>query len=402
MISQSQALQITLEQTFDWGSERLPLEQSLGRVLAEDIKADRPQPPFDRVTMDGICIDFSSYAEGQRFFPIERLQAAGDPPLALQDASQCIEIMTGAALPSGVSTVIRYEDLVAKDNGFLLPEGIQDQKNIHFSGSDLAADGTIILPIGTEIKTGAIGMLATFGIATLLVKKLPKVAILSTGNELVPVETIAPKPHQIRRSNVHQLAALVRAKGITATTHHLADEPAEMAPAIKTLLAQNDLLIFSGGVSKGKLDYLPEVLEKLEVKKLFHRVAQRPGKPLWVGRTADCTVFGLPGNPVSSLACLLLYIGPFIRQSLGLPKPLVNYLPLAKDYTFKPDLSLALTVAKQVSSPSEALAVTPIIGQGSGDASSLLKTDGFLLLPRGREQFLAGDRFPFIPLNELY
>lgn len=402
MISQTEAIAITLQQVFDWGTESIPLEQSFSRVLAEDIIADRPQPPFNRVTMDGICIDYTAYAKGQRFFPIARLQAAGDVPLPLTDPTQCIEIMTGAALPSGVSTVIRYEDLKAENNGFLLPDGLTDNKNIHTVGSDLQLDGKAIIQKGNLIGAAEIGMLATFGYDFVEVRKKPTIAVISTGDELVEVATKTPASHQIRRSNVHQLAALIRAKGIEVTTHHLPDERNAMTANIATSLVKKDILIFSGGVSKGKLDYLPEVLANLGVEKLFHGVAQRPGKPLWTGRTASTMVFGLPGNPVSSLACLLLYVGPFIRQSLGLPKREHSYYPLAIDHRFKPDLSLALTATLAQTDNNQEVTAHPVIGQGSGDATSLLRTDGFLLLPCGRELFSAGDRFPFLPINELY
>ncbi|MEM9836657.1 MAG: molybdopterin molybdenumtransferase MoeA, partial [Bacteroidota bacterium] len=137
MISFTEAKKIILAQSFDWGQEEVDLSKAGGRVLAEPVYVDRPQPPFDRVTMDGIAIHYPTYAEGQRFYPIERMQAAGAPPLPLTNTNYCVEIMTGAALPPGVSTVIRYEDLTPMDGGFRLPEGIMDQKNIHFSGSEI-------------------------------------------------------------------------------------------------------------------------------------------------------------------------------------------------------------------------------------------------------------------------
>jgi molybdopterin molybdotransferase len=403
MIAQPEALRIVRRQIFDWGTTSVPLSRALGRILSEDIRADRPQPPFDRVTMDGICIDYRSYANGQRYFPRARLQAAGDVPEPLADPTNCIEIMTGAALPPGVSTVIRYEDLEATEAGFHLPEqGVLDKKNIHWAGSDLADCEQVIIPAGRRVGVAEIGMLATFGYDAVKVSRLPRVAIISTGNELVAVSEKQPLPHQIRRSNVHQLASLLQQNGIEAERHHLPDEPQQMTVAIRELLKKQDVLIFSGGVSKGKLDHLPGVLAELDVEKLFHGVAQRPGKPLWVGRTDRCMVFGLPGNPVSSLACSKIYVSTFIARNLSLESSESQSLALGEDHTFRPDLHLALSVRLAPDPDGGEVKAYPVSHQGSGDATSMLRTDGFLLLPRGQKLFPAGGRFPYLPLNQLF
>lgn len=402
MISQSAAFQLTLNQEFDWGAQKLPLDQCLGRVLRQAVFADRPQPPFNRVTMDGIAIDYQPYAEGQRFFSIERLHAAGDKPVPLTDRQKCIEIMTGAALPTGYTTVIRYEDLVAEKDGFLLPDGIEDKKNIHTLGSDLLFSTEAVIEKGNRITPGIIGALATFGYDEVLVSKLPRVAVASTGNELVAVSTRSPDGYQIRRSNVYQLATLLAQKGMEVSMHHFEDDRSTLERGIRGLLEHNDIVIFSGGVSKGKLDFLPTVFDKLGVRQLFHGVAQRPGKPLWAGRTDNCMVFGLPGNPVSSLACLLLYVGPFICKNLGLPTPTAKRFALGKTFNFKPDLDMALSVRLAAEdSDTETLAM-PVENQGSGDALSLVRADGFLLLKRGKERYEVGERYDYFPLDRLF
>lgn len=393
MISFEEAISIASSQSFDWGTESIALADSAGRILRQSVSPDRPQPPFDRVTMDGIAIDYVAYASGQRLFAIERMQAAGAVPEALRDSSCCIEIMTGAALPAGVSTVIRYEDLEKVDNAFRLPAGIMDRKNIHFAGSDASPDQELIQP-GSKIGVAEVGMLATFGYVKVVVSCLPRVSIISTGNELVGVgET--PLDHQIRRSNVHQLAHLLAVQGMTAKKYHLPDEPAIMQQQLAVILEESDVVLLSGGVSMGKLDYVPQVLAELGVKKLFHRVAQRPGKPLWVGRTRKTMVFGLPGNPVSSVVGLLAHVNPFLRKNSWQAEDQVVTAQLTKPLNFNPALTLFQLVKSTV--VDGVLQVTPVGNAGSGDASSLLRGNGFIQLPPDRNEFEAGEVFPFSP-----
>ncbi|MFK8161743.1 MAG: molybdopterin molybdotransferase MoeA [Lewinella sp.] len=418
-----QALAITLQQSFNWGEERVPLAAAAGRLLAEPLLTDRPQPPFDRVTMDGIAIDYTNYAAGQRTFPIEGIVAAGAATTSLTDSANCLEVMTGAVLPPGTTTIIRYEDLERVGEAFVLPEDVPNHNNIHEQGSDAAAGARLMEP-GAIIGGAAINLLASCGYAEVLVKRLPKVAVVATGDELVPV-TATPLPHQIRMSNLFHLQHQLSTAGIAATTHHIVDDKEALGKKIAHLLSDNDVLLFSGGVSKGRYDFLPEVLAELGVERLFHRVAQRPGKPIWVGRTKDTMVFGLPGNPVSSMAGLLAYVGPFLRKNLKTSSPIPphgggtlentarfstnvvedsgltgegqEYRVLAQDFTFDKDLTLF-----QISKIDPATQrVTPTTNGGSGDASSMLRADGFLVLPRERSTFKTGESFPFLPFDRL-
>lgn len=388
------ALNKTLQQSFDWGEETVPLAAAAGRILAEPLLADRPLPPFDRVTMDGIAIDYTNYAAGQRTFPITGIVAAGATTVSLTDPASCLEVMTGAVTPPGATTVIRYEDLERVGESFVLPDGVQDGKNIHGEGSDAAA-GARLMSEGAKIGGAAINLLASCGYAEVRVKRLPKVAVIATGDELVAVEA-EPLPHQIRMSNLFHLQDQLATAGIAATTHHIVDDQVELGKRIAQLLADNDLLIFSGGVSKGKYDFLPEVLAELGVERLFHRVAQRPGKPIWVGRTKDVMVFGLPGNPVSSLTGLLAYVGPFLRRNLGVAQ-WEDHRALAVDFTFAKDLTLFQV--SQIAAATQRVA--PVTNGGSGDASSMLRADGFLVLPQGRSTFTTGEYFPFLPFDRL-
>lgn len=396
MISYQQAFSIVNQQSFNWGTETCALSAAAGRILRQAVSPDRPQPPFNRVTMDGIAINYTAYTSGQRLFPVERVQPAGTAAIPLNHRSNCIEIMTGAALPLGVSTVIRYEDLVKKGNAFEVPDEIEDQKNIHFIGSDATTDQELMQP-GRKIGVAEIGILATFGYAEVVVSSLPRVAIVSTGNELVEVHE-QPLDHQIRRSNVYQLAHLLTHHGINPSLHHLPDEPTIMRKQLAMILAENDLVLLSGGVSMGKLDYVPQVLAELGVEKLLHRVAQRPGKPLWVGRTRSTMVFGLPGNPISSIVGLIAHVNPFIRKNLWQQETQPLTAKLSEPFSFAPSLTLfQLVSTNMINGVMEA---TPVTNAGSGDATSLLRGNGFIQLPAHRTHFEESEHFPFFPLNQ--
>ncbi|WP_198661734.1 molybdopterin molybdotransferase MoeA [Lewinella sp. IMCC34183] len=397
MIEATKALQLVRQQIFEWGTEHVPLARATGRVLQQEVRADRDQPPFDRVAMDGVAIDHAVYAAGERRFPLSHLAPAGTAARPVCDARHCVEVMTGAPLPPGTTTVVRYEDLSRDGDAFRLPEGVTDGRSIHRRGSDGRANAKVMEP-GRRIGPAELAVLATYGIAAPAVASLPRVAIASTGDEVVAVGS-QPLDHQIRSSNVHQLAGLFRAAGIAPTLAHLPDHPETGRSALEALIEEHDVLLLSGGVSKGKLDHVPDWLAGAGVECLFHRVAQRPGKPLWVGRTQRTMVFALPGNPVSSLVGAIAYVGPWLRGQLGIEWPAVR-LPLAEPVTFAPALTLfqAVSVAGIDGELPEA---RPVPNNGSGDLVSLLRTDGFLELPAGRVSFPAGERFPYLPLRLL-
>jgi molybdopterin molybdotransferase len=292
--------------------------------------------------------------------------------------------------------VVRYEDLRREDDAFVVPEGIRDGSSIHRRGSDGKAGDPLLRP-GTKIGPGETAALATCGYGEVRVARRPRVAIASTGDEIVAVDQ-RPLPHQIRSSNVHQLATLFREAGLQPTLGHLPDGEAPGRRVLSELLDRHDLLLLSGGVSKGKLDHVPDWLAAAGVRQLFHRVAQRPGKPLWVGRRDDTMVFALPGNPVSSLVGALAYVGPFLRQSLGYERPERSAI-LTEAVVFRPDLQLFRAV--RIAERDGRRLATPVAQGGSGDLISLLRTDGFLVLPRGRSDFSSGEAFPYLPLTLL-
>lgn len=393
MISASEAFQIVIEHAASFGDEHIPLDHALGRILREPLCADRDFPPFDRVTMDGIAIDFQAFAQGQRQFPIRGIQAAGAPPIYLNEPDSALEVMTGAMLPTGADTVVRYEDVEIKDGvAHVLTEDVKAGQNIHRQGHDRRA-GDVIVPADRRISPAEIGVAATVGKASLLAARLPKIAILYTGDELVDVET-SPLPHQIRVSNAYSIQSLLVPWGIETQRIHLPDDLEATTTALASALQQFDALILSGGVSEGKFDYVPRALAGLGVQQLFHKVAQRPGKPFWFGLSPNGrAVFALPGNPVSVVAGMMRYVLPWLRQSLGLPAAPQERAALAEDFEFKPNLTYYLQVRVTCSETGQ-LITRPLAGKGSGDLANLVDADAFLELPQERSFFSAGEVFP--------
>tara|TARA_R110002073_G_scaffold279026_1_gene442859 strand:- start:98347 stop:99576 length:1230 start_codon:yes stop_codon:yes gene_type:complete len=406
MITSQQALDIILSNAQDFGSEEISFTKSQGRTLKEDIKADRDFPPFNRVSMDGIAISYKAFTEGRRDFRIENIQAAGSEQLALKNEANCIEVMTGAVVPKNTNAVIRYEDLIIENEVATIGvETISNHQNIHEQGKD-RKEGDVLIKKNKIISAAEIGVLATVGKSMVTVAKQPKVLIISTGDELVEVAE-KPLSYQIRRSNVHTLVSLLERLQLKADSVHLPDDKPLLKEKIAQQLITYDVLLFSGAVSKGKFDFLPEVLEELGVKKQFHKVKQRPGKPFWFGTFEPLTesertekkemktvVFAFPGNPVSTFVGCLNYFYPWYKKSIGVVYKNYDKAILAKDVSFKPDLTYFLQV--QLENRKGLLVAVPVTGNGSGDLANLVNVDAFLVLPNNQTDFKTGGAYPII------
>lgn len=397
MISVDEAKNIIDSQSIQWGSVHLPIEACMGEVLVEDIHADRDFPPFDRVAMDGIALSFDAYDTGARTFQIQEMQLAGEPAVSLKSDSYAIEIMTGAVLSANCDLVIRYEDLeFYEQDGAkwvrILADGADRWKNVHRQGSDQQT-GERLVERGVVITAAEIAIMATVGRSQVLVNKKPKIAVVSTGDELVEMEE-EPQPHQIRMSNAVAIQASLHQIRIPNQRFHLPDSKEQLHVKLEAILQEFDVVLLSGGVSKGKADYLPEVLEDLGVKKEFHRVAQKPGKPFWFGtHTTGKPVFAFPGNPISTYLCFRVYFLPWLMQSLGRSMPEQKAV-MQEEVAFKPALAYFVQVRSEVS-PDGAVAVWPETGNGSGDLANLAKSDAFLYLPAEQSQYQVGESYPY-------
>ncbi len=397
MITVEEACRLVLQQKVKFQIEQVGIEDALGRINAEPILADRDFPPFDRVTMDGIAIDYTQFANGKKIFDIESIAAAGAPQIKLADTKNAIEVMTGASLPLGVDTVIRYEDIsIDGKRAALQIEQLRQGQNVHLKGKDRKR-GDVLMEAGEVFNAGAIAIAATEGKSQVAVRSAGSVAVLTTGDELVEISQ-TPQPHQIRSSNSYMIQAVLRSMEIASHRYHVRDTQEDLEKTLQEIFAKHEIVIISGGVSKGKYDFVPDALEALGVKKEFHRVKQRPGKPFWFGTSeSGKVVFALPGNPVSSYMCTLRYVKPFLRQSLGMKPDYSRQVILGEDYVFKPSLLYMLQV-KLENTPGGFDIAHPYTGNGSGDFANLLRADGFLALDATeKSQFKKGEVHSFWP-----
>lgn len=399
MVTVAEAFRIIQSVTIIPPVEEIDILQSVSRVLAESILADRDFPPYNRVSMDGIAIHAGAFDAGKPALHIESVQAAGTLQLMLKDHSNCIEVMTGAVLPGNTNAVIRYEDLeVRNGKATILLEKIEAGMNVHPQGKDCRQGDELLRP-GQKISAAEVALLASVGRKSVRVFSFPRTAVISSGDELVEVDE-APQPHQIRKSNTYALQAAMRAMGWKSESFHLTDNKELVKKNLRTILESDDVLILSGGVSKGKFDFIPEALEELGIQKLFHQVSQRPGKPFWFGASADRTkiVFALPGNPVSTFLCFHKYIKPWMMNCLGVEtKPLTARL--TTDVNFVASLTCFLQVQTEIREGE--IIAQPHAGGGSGDFANLKDVDGFLELPLEKSLFKKGELYPYIPFRPI-
>jgi molybdopterin molybdotransferase len=369
--------------------ESLPLAQAAGAVLRENIYAERDQPPFDRVAMDGIALASSAASQVGRL-RIVGSQAAGDPPQTLTDPGTCIEIMTGAILPHGCDAVVPVEQLQrAGDMAEIGRKPVQPWQNVHRRGSD-CRQGSLLLAAGTRLVAPEVAIAAGAGMARVRVSAQPMIVVISTGNELVePGDVI--EPHQVRRSNAYGITASLRQQGFTRVADdHVRDDEAELTARLDFHLRTHDVLILSGGVSMGRLDLVPKVLEKLGVNLVFHHVAQRPGKPMWFGVSqSGPAVFALPGNPVSTLVCLSRYVLPALRAAMGETPEDTPRIALTAPFEVKAPLAFYLPVKLKTDDWGRTSA-EPCPTNGSGDFTALAGTQGFVELPPGPNAYPKG------------
>ncbi|HVC02002.1 MAG TPA: molybdopterin molybdotransferase MoeA [Steroidobacteraceae bacterium] len=371
--------------------ESLPLMQCVGGTLRENIYAERDHPPFDRVTMDGVAGDSEAWRHGLRRLKIQATQGAGAPPLTLAQRDHVIEVMTGAMLPIGCDCVVPIEQVdVAAGYATLQPTAVTTAyHNVHRRGAD-GPQGSLLLASGTALRAPEIAIAASAGMARVRVSSQPAIMVVSTGDELIePGEPIAD--YQVRRSNAYAVAATLRQRGfVRIGDDHVIDDEMNLRERLALHLTTHEVVVLSGGVSLGRFDLVPKVLHQLGVQEVFHRIAQRPGKPMWFGvGSAGQAVFGLPGNPVSTLVCLIRYVVPAILAAMGGKLPPLERLALASSVTFQAPLAYFLPVGIEHDDWGRSWA-NPRPPNGSGDFLSLANTDGFVELPPGPNTYPKG------------
>lgn len=378
-------------------TERVALRDCAGRILREDIEAERDNPPFDRVCMDGVAIASSAFAAGTRRFRVQATQAAGAVPLTLSAPDAAIEAMTGAVLPHGTDCVIPLEDYDLVD-GVLTLKAVataQPWLNVQRRGCD-STPGTPMLTAGMRLGAAEVAVVASAGRAEVLVSRQPRIMVVSTGDELIePGQPIAD--HQVRRSNAYAVTSALHLQGFHQVhDEHLRDDEALMRTRIGAILDSHDVVVLSGGVSKGKFDFVPKALQALGVNEVFYQVAQRPGRPMWFGvGPRGQLVFGLPGNPVSTLVCLVRYVIPALRAAMQWQeRPRGRAALSAASGGRKMTYFMPVTLLPGAAELARAEAKPP---SGSGDFLALAGTDGFIELPPSAEGYAAGFEATFYP-----
>lgn len=367
-------------------SESVILEAGIGRMLATAIMADRPLPPYSRAMMDGIA--FNSKTFDPTSFRIAGLHAAGSPVYDPLPDGEAWEIMTGAMVPEDCDTVVPYEHL--SEDRSRITQDYRSGQFIHPEGADAANLDTLV-SAGTRIGAPEIAIAASVGQTKLNVTRLPRVGILTTGDEVVH-PNIKPKPWQIRRSNGPALAAIIRSLELPLGFHqHAPDDEEQLASLLDRALKETDILLISGGISKGRKDFIRPLLENRLGRPEFHGVRQRPGKPLafWSGPPA---VFALPGNPVSALVTFARYVRPALDQFQGTPEYRRRYLP-PKD--LHPLDGLTWLAPIHLSATGIRLRAP----RNSGDFTSLSSATGILEVPPTSE-FIASQPLQYYPFSD--
>ena len=295
------------------GSERVNLDEAVDRILAEDIRSDIDMPPCDKSAMDGYACRRDDLAE---ILTVVETIRAGQVPTRSVGACECAQIMTGAGVPEGVDCVIPVELTEPAGEGMVRFTGNELRDNICRRAEDIR-EGDVLLRCGERITPQAVAVLATVGAVTPLAARRPRVAVMATGDELVEPDR-KPAAAQIRNSNGHQLREQVAKAGAIADYLGIArDAEEDLDRMIRKAVATNDVILLSGGVSMGKFDLVPGVLEKHGFQLLFSKIAVKPGMPTVFGVRDDTFCFGLPGNPVSTFVIFELIVKPFLFKLMG-------------------------------------------------------------------------------------
>lgn len=392
MTTYPEALQLILERALPLPPRSLPLSEALGLVAAEDILALEPVPPFTNSAMDGFALQAGDAAAASPEHPV-RLPVAGEIPAGRASAvalrqGEAYRIMTGAALPQGADAVVPVEEAEAGDGWVEFKRPPRLGAHVRLAGEDIRAGG-LVVPRGRVLRPAELGVLAAIGRAELPVHPRPRVAVITTGNELVDAGQ-RPGPGQIRDANIHSLAAQVRAAGGEPVPFpRVPDRREDVVAALTAALAGADVVLTNGGISVGDFDYIKDVLEGLGAEQVFWRVAQKPGGPLGLWRLQDRLVFGIPGNPVAAMLMFEEYVRPALRRMMGferLHRPERTGV-MAGPWRKRADGKLNfLRVTAQ--GPDFQVALTG--PQGSGLLSSMMRANALALIPADTVDLPAG------------
>jgi len=394
VISVAEALARVLDATRVLDAEQVRLADALGRVAAADVASRRAVPGAPNSAMDGYAVRHADLAPTPARLRIVATEPAGTVVTTAVQPGTAIKLFTGSVVPAGADTVVRVEDTAEHDGVVEVKVAPSAGANIRGAGEDVRP-GQVVVRAGTVLGPADLGVLASIGCPTPAVHRRPRVAIVATGSELVEVD-VEPGPGQVVNSNAYALAAAVREAGGEPVVQPIVrDRREDIRAALAEALAA-DVLLTSGGVSVGELDFVKETLDALGVERLFWKVAQKPGKPLTVGRRDGHLVFGLPGNPVSALVCFALYVRPALRRMQGDARAHLPVVQARLAERLRKASGLTEFVRVRLDERDGGWVATPYSSQSSGVLSSLSAGAGLLVGPAEVDELTAGASYPVV------
>jgi molybdopterin molybdotransferase len=402
LIEIDDARRLVLRSTAPLGPEPVELRDALGRVLAEPITSAAPVPAFDNSAMDGYAVRAADVADVREDAPatleVVAESRAGAPAGRGVEPGQAIAISTGAVVPDGADAVVRVEDTDGGSERVAIRAAVEPGANLRRAGEDIA-EGDTVLEAGIEVGPAEAGVIASVDRARLVCGRRPRVTVLTTGDELLePGEPL--RPGAIRNSNSYSVGALVERSGaVLDRTEIVPDDAQATEEALRRALA-SDVTVVCGGVSVGEHDHVRPALESLGVQQVFWGVALRPGKPTWFGVAPrnpaagpGCAlVFGLPGNPVSSMVTFLLFARPAIRAMLGATPDSTRAATATLDADYPKQPGRAHLVRVRLELADDGWHATPTGDQGSHVLTSMLGADALAILPSDSGDVAAGER----------
>jgi molybdopterin molybdotransferase len=406
VISVERALEVTLAAAAEKSTpdhmpvEIVPLEASLGRILREDIVADSDYPPFDKAIRDGFAVCHEDTVRIPAVLEVRGISRAGQRADVVVERGVCCEIMTGAPLPQGANAVVMVEHTEAVDPSHVrVQRTVREGEGLLRRAAELHA-GESVLVSGKQIGLGDIGALASVGKSEVRVSRKPRVAILATGDELVEVRE-SPQPDQIRNSNSYTLHAQVVGAGAEPVLLGIGrDDVQDLRTKIGEGL-QHDILLVSGGVSMGKYDFVEDVFADFGVEVLFDSVAMKPGKPTVFGLRQATFVFGLPGNPVSTIVAFRMFVMPVIRSLLKAGNAGATTLRARLEEVTKCDSGRTAIVPALVRFDGQSYRIRTAPWKGSSDLAGLSRANAMVVLPKAEGSLQAGDWVDFLSLESL-
>ncbi|MHB8941826.1 MAG: molybdopterin molybdotransferase MoeA [Desulfobacteria bacterium] len=389
MLTYEEARQRILDRLSPLGVERIPLDAAAGRSLAGEVRAPGDLPPWDNSAMDGYAVR-SEDCRGEAVLAIAGYQTAGGPDAAAVPPGGAVRIMTGAPIPQKCDAVVPFEDAEERDGSVRVRVPVHPRRHIRFRGEDVRA-GERIIPEGTILRPPEISLLASFGRAMIPVYRKPRVAVLSTGDELVELGETAGAG-KIVNSNSHALAsAIVEAGGEPVLLGIARDEREDLRTKLSEGLAA-DVLVTSAGVSAGDRDLVRDVLAELGVENVFWKVLVKPGGPTAFGVAGRKPVFSLPGNPVSSLITFEVFVRPALRRMAGSTDPVKIPVKAALAEPVKKNAGKTQFLRVRIESGEEGYVARTAGDQNSGILRTLVLADGIAVLPLERTDFAAGEK----------